>query len=54
MPNPIPKIRRREFGRVSIVILFSSVRMYQGPIRLGIERRIEIGIRIPEIIGRKR
>ena len=54
VPKPIPKLRRREFGRDSIVTWFASVRSYQGPIRLGIERRIEIGIRIPEIIGRKR
>lgn len=54
MLNPIPKLRRKEFGRDSIVILFSSVRMYQRSVRLGIERRIEKGIKIPEIIGRKR
>ena len=54
MLKPIPKSRRREFGRDSIVRLFVSVRMYQGSVRLGMERRIEKGMRIPEIIGRKR
>ena len=54
MLNPIPKLRRNEFGRTSRVTLFASVRMYQLSVRLGIERRIEKGMRIPEMIGKPR
>src|SRR5271155_5032608 len=47
MLSPIPKSRKRGFA-------FASVKMYQRFVRLGIERRIEKGIKIPEIIGRRR
>lgn len=44
---------KRELGRFSVVTLF-SVRIYQWPIKLGIDNMIEKGIIIPENIGNSR
>lgn len=46
-------LRRTGLGRISVVTSF-SVRIYQSPVRLGIDSMIEKEIIMPENMGSKR